>query len=114
MLSRIHDDACFIEVDWSILPPGMFIPRTFGTYDNIPFTNVFCRHLNDLDEVLDIGIDIMHCVLDHLKQLSEDGLLGMGSGSWNIHIHVLEPLCTFQCSIKDIQLGIFGIFPISW
>ena len=104
MLPWVHEDADLIEVSWSIVPPGMFVTWTFGADDNLASMKCFFRHLNDLEEVFDIGVDFMDSILDHLEQVSEYCLLSIGGGSWYLHLHVVEPHGALHCSIVDIQL----------
>ena len=60
MLARIHQDAHFIQVDWSIVPPGMFVTWSLGADDNFALIQFFFWHLNNLDKVLDIWIDLVN------------------------------------------------------
>ena len=114
MLAWIHQDAHFIQVDWSIVPPGMFVTWSLGADDNLALAQCFFWHLNDLDKVLDVWIDLVEGVLDYLEQLSQYSLLCCGGISRNLHLHVVEPQGAFQCCIIDIQLCESWLFSFSW
>ena len=95
MLAWIHQDAHFIQIDWSIVPPGMFVTGSLGADDDFALTQCFFWHLDNLDEVLDVWIDLMEGVLDHLEQLSQYSLLCSGGVGWNLHLHVVKPQGAF-------------------
>ena len=95
MLAWIHEDAHFIQVDWSIVPPGMFVTWTFGANDDFALSKSFSWHLNNLHKVFDIWIDMVDGVLDNLEQVSQYSLLCSGGSSWNLHLHVVKPQGAF-------------------